>query len=217
MNKYSITLLVLLLSGIFSANAQTRSFLRISMGANYMSALNVGPEYINFNPSENNQLPSFRFETFPLLYENYNSNFYLTVGASNNMFGYKRELNMDTTLSRKTTGLVIFLGIGTTINTFEKLPISLLVDYGYLPWSKEKNYYNGFYTYSEVNKSNHHVLNSRIDFRFIDNDKFRLSAYYQADWYFAVNNETADSHKYLTHNIGVSFSFSNGWYNPRYL
>ena len=214
MKKITLSIIAFLFLSCNNIQAQNEAFLRVSFGTNFLGTIGESPNYKVFGPSSINWIPSVRVESFPLLLETEDYDLYMMFGAGGTFYGYKHELTKDSISYQKNNGLAFLGGLGITSYLIEDLPISLTFNYQFMLFSNTKTYYDKVLISKRVNSNTSHALTGRLDFRLIDNLKFRLSAFYLADYYFKTTTNTSNNHNYLTQSLGISLSFSTGWYEP---
>ncbi len=114
MRKITLLIVTFIIIGSNIAKAQTSSFLKISVGENFLSVIADDSKYKTFGLSINNFLPSVRFESYPLLYEGNQFDMFVNLGFGISYYGYKYELSTDTTNYKKSIGMQFIGGIGFT-------------------------------------------------------------------------------------------------------
>ena len=208
---------ILIVVSIFMSSysySQSESFMQISVGSNFLTTNNSNPKFKTFGPSSIQRFPTIRIESISVLIEGNDMDYYLDLGFGLESYGYKIVVKEDSILYNKYLTLFLQAGIGATSYLLEDVPISFSVNFQIMNLGFNRVYLNRKVIHTDLDAFKQYSLSTRVDFRFIDYDNFRLSAFYLIDWGLTTMSRGTESFKYRTHSIGVSISFVNGFYGP---
>jgi len=220
MKKLSLLIIVLIsLSSSLFAQFGDESYARYSIGVNFLSVSNDNPDYKVYGISPGNFFPSINMDYSPYKFEMDMSAISLNFGGGFNSVGYNREINQDSTFFYKASGLSFFTGIEFSYDIIETeynyYTLSIFMGPQYSMLLFHKYGLNKKVTYNDMDDPQGGLgLKSKLDFTLVNNDSFKLSVFYELDWYFEQGKvNIVNNYLYRTNSIGLAFSFVNGIYN----
>ena len=220
MKRLSVFVTIIIFStGVLLAQMGMESYTRYSMGARVLTVYNQDPNFKVFGPNTGNWAPSLTMDYSQLIFERNKFTISLDYGSSFSAVGYKYAKSKDSIAFFKASGVGLFLGLEFSYDIKETdesfYPIRLFVGPEISTLLFQKYGLNKQVSSFDMNSPQGGLgVMSKIDFVFFDGIDFRLSAFYELEWYFEKTELMGVNNKYLyrTHNIGIAVSFENEQY-----